>query len=62
MIGKKPRFLGNKTPKGYYDKINPYVSVPSSNVNLLEMSRYARKNNKNMADLTRNEVKKFLIR
>ena len=61
MFGK-PSFLESQVPNGYYDKINPYVSAPSGKVNLLEMSRYARKNNKNMADLSRKEVNQFSVR
>ena len=61
MIGKRPKFL-EKIPEGYYDKINPYVTAPSCKVNLLEMSRYAKKHNKDMSDLTKREIEQFTIR
>ena len=33
--------------KGYYETPNPYVNAPSCHVNLLELSRYARKKKRN---------------
>ncbi|MGE9906729.1 hypothetical protein ACQRAL_04835 [Lachnospiraceae bacterium SGI.231] len=33
--------------KGYYETPNPYVNAPSCHVNLLELSRYARKKERN---------------
>ena len=62
MNGTKPKFLENvKVPAGYYGKPNPYVNAPSCHVNLLEMSRYAKKNGKKLVELTREEVKQFSI-
>lgn len=60
IIGKRPKFL-EKIPEGYYDKINPYVTAPSCKVNLLEMSRYAKRHNKDMSDLTKKEIEQFTI-
>lgn len=62
MNGTKPRFLENEviTPS-YYEKPNPYVNAPSCHVNLLELSRYAKKCGKKLADLTQEEVKRFSI-
>lgn len=33
--------------EGYYETPNPYVNAPSCHVNLLELSRYARKKERN---------------
>lgn len=58
----KPRFLeGDAVHAGYYEKPNPYVNAPSCHVNLLEMSRYAKRNRKKLVELTREEVKQFSI-
>ena len=47
MNGTKPKFLEHvKVPASYYEKPNPYVNAPSCHVNLLEMSRYAKRNGK----------------
>ena len=62
MNGTKPKFLEHvKVPAGYYEKPNPYVNAPSCHVNLLEMSRYAKRNGKKLVELTREEVKQFSI-
>lgn len=47
--------------KGYYESPNPYVNAPSCHVNLLELSRYAKKCGKKIAELTKEEVQKFAI-
>ena len=47
--------------RSYYEQPNPYVNAPSCHVNLLELSRYAKKCGKKMVDLTQEEVKKFSI-
>lgn len=62
MNGTKPKFLeGAKLNEEYYTQPNPYVNAPSCNVNLLELSRYAKKSGKALTDLTKEEVKKFVI-
>lgn len=62
MSGMKPRFLENVTMKSdYYESPNPYVNAPSCHVNLLELSRYAKKSGKKLAELTAEEVKRFSI-
>ncbi len=62
MNGTKPKFLEHvKVPASYYKKPNPYVNAPSCHVNLLEMSRYAKRNGKKLVELTREEVKQFSI-
>ena len=45
----------------YYKQPNSYVNAPSCHVNLLELSRYAKKNGKKLVELTQEEVKKFSI-
>ena len=60
MSGKIPKFLeGEVLPKGYFEPLNPYEDVPTCNVNLLELSRYARKCGKALVELTKEEVKMF---
>lgn len=62
MSGTKPKFMEGRTvPIGYYDDPNPYIDAPRSKVNLLEMSRYAKKNKKKLVELTREEVELFTI-
>jgi len=62
MNGMKPKFLENsELPAGYYEAPNPYKNAPSCRVNLLELSRHAKRCGKKLADLTSEEVKKFAI-
>lgn len=57
-----PKFMEGVTPgPGYYEVPNPYVSAPTSPVNLLEMSRYAREKGKKLVDLTKDEVDMFKV-
>ena len=60
MNGTKPKFVRD-TQRGYYEKSNPYVNAPSCHVNLLELSRYAKKAGKKLAELTKEEVDRFTI-
>ena len=46
-------------PKGYFEPFNPYEDAPGCNVNLLELSRYARKCGKEFVELKKEEVKMF---
>ena len=58
----RPRFLeGVELPDSYYETLDPYKSVPSCNVNLLELSRYARELGKKLVELTKEEVQQFAI-
>ena len=52
----KPKFLED-IPPGYYE--DPYKTAPVCKVNLLELSRYARKLDKKLVDLTKEEVERF---
>lgn len=58
----KPNFLkGSQLNPSYYEQPNPYVNAPSCHVNLLELSRYAKKSGKRLIDLSSEEVNKFVI-
>ena len=47
MNGTKPRFMENLViAPSYYEQPDPYVNAPSCHVNLLELSRYAKKSKK----------------
>ena len=48
----------NRNPPGYYE--DPYKTAPVCKVNLLELSRYARKLDKKLVDLTKDEVERFV--
>ena len=62
MNGTKPRFMKtSEVNQSYYEQPNPYVNAPSCHVNLLELSRYAKKCGKKLVELTQEEVKKFSI-
>lgn len=62
MNGTKPKFMEDSIPhQGYYEQPNPYVNAPSCHVNLLELSRYAKKCGKKLTELTREEVQRFSI-
>ena len=62
MNGTKPRFLENEAiAPSYYEQPNPYVNAPFCHVNLLELSRYAKKCGKKLIELTQEEVKRFSI-
>ena len=54
LNGTKPRFMENSVVnQSYYEQPNPYVNAPSCHVNLLELSRYAKKCVKNWLSLHR---------
>lgn len=60
MNGTKPEFL-SEVPENYYSKPDPYKLPESCNVNLLELSRYAKSAGKKITELTAEEVAKFKI-
>lgn len=63
MNGEIPKFLEKESlPKNYFDAPNPYAPLPERDVNLLELSRYAKSNKKKLVDLTTEEVEKFKLR
>lgn len=47
MNGTKPKFLNGTVGKKYYMTQNTYVNAESCHVNLLELSRYAKRTGKN---------------
>ena len=53
MNGTKPKFLKKSAlnPE-YFKEPNPYMNAPSCHVNLLKLSRYAKKHRKKLIDLT----------
>ena len=57
----KPNFLEENVQPGYYASPNPYVNAPPCHVNLLELSRYAKKTGKKLVELTKEEVDRFWI-
>lgn len=60
MNGVKPLFLENSTlSPDYYSKPDPYRNPPASNVNLLELSRYAKSVGKKLIELSKEEVERF---
>lgn len=60
MSGTIPKFLeGEPLPPGYFEAPDPFRELVHGNVNLLELSRYAIRNNKRLVDLTKEEVAKF---
>ena len=62
MNGTKPKFMENfVVNESYYEQPNPYVNATSCHVNLLELSRYAKKCGKKLVELTQEEVKRFSI-
>ena len=77
MNGMKPSFLENKLNNGveilayshncsvtsefYNGEVDPYVLPPSCHINLLELSRYAKKMNKKLIELSQNEIDMFAI-
>ena len=62
MNGTKPVFLKDKKlPSSYYETPNPYINAPSCNVNLLQLSRYAKSQNKAIYQVTAEELEKFVL-
>lgn len=58
----KPHFLKeSQLTVDYYKQPDSYVNASSCHVNLLDMSRYAKKYKKRIADLSAEEVSKFAI-
>lgn len=54
----KPEFLENEElPPSYNETPDPYKDAPGCHINLLELSRYARKIGKKLIELTKEEVK-----
>ena len=59
---KIPRFLeGEQLPAGYFDPPDPYSNPPKSQYNLRAMVNYALQNGKKITELSKEEVRPFLI-
>lgn len=62
MNGTRSKFMENLiVDPSYYEQPNPYVNAPSCHVNLLELSRYAKRCGKKLVELTQEEVKIFSV-
>ena len=61
MNGTKEPVILAESMKAYRATPDPYKSAPSMGVNLLELSRYARKMGKEMCELTKEEFDLFKI-
>lgn len=51
----------SEKPASYYEPPDPYKNTPSCHVNLLELSRYAKKQGVAIKDLSEEDIKKFKI-
>ena len=51
----------SEKPASYYERRDPYKNTPSCHVNLLELSRYAKKQGVAIKDLSEEDIKKFKI-
>lgn len=51
----------SEKPASYYEPPDPYKNAPSCHVNLLELSRYAKKQGVAIKDLSEEDIKKFKI-
>lgn len=61
MSGMKPNFMTGELREDYYVTPNPYENAPSCGINLLELSRYAKKVGKKLVELTQKEVQRFAM-
>lgn len=46
----------------YDERYNPYEKKPALGYNIAEMSRYARKNNRKISELTKEEAAMFAVK
>ena len=51
----------SEKPDSYFEPPAPYKNAPSCHVNLLELSRYAKKHGVAIKDLSDENIKKFKI-
>lgn len=62
MSGMKAKYWEGRTPPAeYYQTPNPYSHAPECNINLLELTRYAKSIGKKTIDMTYEEVQKFAV-
>ena len=48
--------------KEYVERYNPYEKKPALGYDIAEMSRYARKNNRKISELTKEEAAMFAVK
>ena len=58
---RKPAVILAESMEEYMAPPNPYKNPPRSKLNLLELSRYARRIGKKIEDLTAEEILQFKI-
>lgn len=51
----------SEKPDSYFEPPDSYKNAPSCHVNLLELSRYAKKHGVAIKDLSEEDIKKFRI-
>ena len=62
MNGRKVKYWEGRTPPAtYYQKPNPYANAPASNINLYELTKYAKRIGKKIADMSYDEVQMFSV-
>ncbi len=62
-IVRIPKFLEGETlPAGYFEAPDPYSNPPKSQYNIRAMVNYARKQGKQVTDLSKEEVEPFLLK
>lgn len=55
-----PKFLeGESLPEGYFQPVNPYVSIPTRKINIGKLVAYAKEQGKTQWELTKEEIKMF---
>lgn len=58
-----PKFMEGETlPAGYFDAPDPYSNPPRAQYNIRALVNYALKQGKQVTDLTKEEVKPFLLK
>ena len=60
---ERPKFLQDVSlPESYFVQPNPYEDLQESDVNLLELSRYAKSIGKRLSDLSKDEINMFKVK
>ena len=52
---------GRTPPAAYYQPPSPYSRAPECNINLLELTEYARSVGKHISDMNYEEIQKFAV-
>lgn len=62
MSEPKAKYWEGRTPPAeYYQTPDPYSRAPECNINLRELSGYAKSTGKKIIDMTYEEVQKFAV-